>query len=154
MKSEPVFRRFDLDKTTEFVRDSMLKSSIWNGQCSKQTAQYSPFLRIWVEIIYQHEAESVSYQNSSMSLLIFFSNGNDVLLKFVHIENHHVIEYPGPKIILISVKSVGDAKNMIGDVSGWVRRTFYFFIIFWFFILGTQKIWRKKKNRERDGEPP
>ena len=30
----------------------------------------------------------------------------------------------------IFLKSVGDVKNMIGDVSGWVRRIFYFLMIF------------------------
>ena len=31
MKSEPVFRRFDLDKTTEFVMDSTLKARFEMG---------------------------------------------------------------------------------------------------------------------------
>ena len=52
---------------------------------------------VWVKIICRHEAENVSYWIRSMNLLVFSSNGNDVLLKFVHIENHHFIEYPGPK---------------------------------------------------------
>ena len=35
------------------------------------------------------------------------------------------------------LKMIGDVKNNVADISGWVRRIFYFFIIFGFFICGS-----------------
>ena len=68
------FRRFDLDKTTKFVRDSMLNNLIWNRATLQKMNTTQSIFKVWKEIICWREAENVSSQNSSMSLLIFSSN--------------------------------------------------------------------------------